>query len=602
MRNVLRIAFALLLSMILAGAHAQGDSCNTAVVLTGSGTYNADGPNTGFGHVTNPCQALNGGQLHADWYLYTPSFTGNVTISSCGANADTRLSVLVGTCGALTCVASADDECMMNGGGSIFASMLTMPVVAGVGYYLQWDNYWSGQGFTWEINECFGSVQGTTYRDQNSNGAFDVGELLEPVMLDVNPGGGSEYTDGNPFGFCSDSGSYTITVANPPQYHVTVPASQSYTFTAQGQLADSMDFAFQPIPGIYDGTINLWGTSPWIGNNTNLWITYCNEGTEILDGTVLLSLDPNLAFVSSNPTPNSINGQNISWTFLGLMPGACTTINAIVHTDSTVVAGALLSSSVQLILLQSDIHISDNLDQVAGSAVTSVDPNEKYVSTAFVTPAEVLAGKPLEYTVVFQNTGTAPAVNIVVKDTVDADLDLGTFEMIGATHPYTLQVSNGVAIWSFAGIMLPDSTTDEPASHGGIHYRITPKTSLLLGDEVSNRADIYFDYNAPVLTNTVVTTVSEASAVASVGQVTGITAYPLPTTGLLNVLWNGSSARNVRVELMDAMGRTVLSTSIASIEVGKPATLDLGALVSGRYLLRMTTTEESRTMPVVVTR
>ncbi|MBK6774882.1 MAG: DUF11 domain-containing protein [Flavobacteriales bacterium] len=576
---------------------AQGETCATAVALTGSGAYIADGPASGNGYVPSAC--ANWSAVHADWYVYTPSFTGVVNIRSRGG-ADTRFTVFTGACGSLTCIAFADDECPTGTGGANFASETTISVVAGNAYFIQWDDRWTVQGFTWEIDECFGSVQGTTYRDQNTNGVFDVGELLEPVMLDVSPGGGTEYSDGNPYGFCSDGGSFTITPLNPPQYHTIVPPSHSYTITGQGQLADSMDFAFQPIPGIYDGTINLWGTSPWIGNNTNMWITYCNEGTEILDGTVLLSLDPNLAFVSSVPAPGSINGQNISWTFTGLMPGACTTINAIVHTDSTVVAGALLSSSVQLILLQSDIHISDNLDQVAGSAVTSVDPNEKYVSTAFVTPAEVLAGKALEYTVVFQNTGTAPAVNIVVRDTLDADLYLGTFEMIGATHPYTLQVSNGVAIWSFAGIMLPDSTTDEPASHGGIHYRITPKTSLVLGDEVSNRADIYFDYNAPVLTNTVVTTVSEASAVASVGQVSGITAYPLPTTGLLNVLWNGSSVRNVRVELLDAMGRAVLSTSVASIEVGKSATFDLGALVNGRYLLRMTTSEESRTVPVVV--
>lgn len=592
----------LLLSAVLAtsvhNADAQGETCATALGIPGSGVYSANGPISGGG-IVSICAA---GGMNADWYVFTPGYNVNFEVSSCMGGADTRVSVFSGSCAALTCVAFNDDYCLEDSVGAGYASTVSVAGSAGVDYYIQWDDRWDPTSFTWELRECVGGAQGTTYRDQNSNGIFDVGEVPAPVMLNIAPGGFTEYSSGGFYGFCSDTGTYTITPTNPPQYHTVLPPSRSYTISGQGQMVDSMDFAFQPIPGIYDGTVDLWGTNPWIGNNTNMWITYCNEGTEILDGTVLLSLDPNLAFVSSVPAPGNVNGQNISWTFAGLMPGACTTINAMVHTDSTVVAGALLSSTVQLILLQSDIHISDNLDQVAGSAVTSLDPNEKYVNTTNLTPAEVLTGKPLEYTVVFQNTGTAPAVNIVVKDTLDADLDLGTFEMIGTTHPYTLQVSNGVAIWSFTGIMLPDSTTDEPASHGGIHYRITPKTSLVLGDEVSNRADIYFDYNPPVLTNTVVTTVSEASAIASAGQVTGITAYPLPTTGLLNVLWNGNSVRNVRMELLDAMGRMVLSTSIASIEVGKSTTLDLGALVNGRYLLRMTTTEESRTVPVVLSR
>ena len=596
----------LLLSVVCASigkySFGQGETCATALPISGSGVYVADGPATGAGYV-DICPPMTTSPINSDWYVYTPSFTGNVIIRSCGGGADTQVSIGTGSCGALNCVGWADDDCYLIGGSGVpFASELTVAVTAGVDHYIQWSDGWTNSGFTWELAECFGSVQGVTYRDQNSNGLHDTGELLEPVILEVNPGADLYYSDGNPYAFCSDSGSFTMTVPNPPQYHTVVPASRSYTFTAQGQVAVGTDFAFQPIPGVYDGTIDLWGQNPWIGNNSNLWITYCNEGTELLDGSVLLVLDNALSFVSAVPAPSIVLGQSITWNFTALMPGACTTINLIVNTDSTVTAGTAINSSVQLLLVQSDLHIADNLDQIAGSAVTSLDPNEKHVSTATLTPAEASAGKELEYTIFFQNTGTAPAVNIVIRDTVDSDLDLGTFEMIGSSHPYVLSIIDGTAIWSFQGILLPDSTTDEPGSHGAIHYRVTPKTTLMLGDEITNRADIYFDYNTPVLTNTVVTTVSEAQSVATTAKGDALQVFPSPTDGLAYVQWPPSTIANASVDVLDAMGRSVLSPPLATRAQDGLLQLDLSGLANGHYTVRLRSEEGTRMGKVMLRR
>lgn len=580
------------------GALAQGETCATAQIVTGSGTYAADGPATGSG-ASNAC---GGNAVHADWYSYTATFTGMIEIMSCGGGADTRLNVYMGSCGALACLVTSDDDCGTGpgGSGSPFASEAMIGVNAGTTYYFEWDNRWSTAPFTWSLLECFGSVQGNTYRDQNSNGAFDAGEIAAPVMLSVMPGGLNMYSPGANYLFCSDSGSYTVTPANPPQYHVVVPPSRSYTITGQGQLADSMDFAFQPIPGIYDGTIDLWGFNAWIGNQSAQYITYCNEGTELLDGTVLLTLDPDMTFVSSVPAPASNTANSATWNFTGLMPGVCNTITIQVLTDSTVVAGDTLSSSAGLQVVQSDIHLSDNLDQRAVPAVTSFDPNDKAVDLATLTPAEVSAAKALEYTVRFQNTGTAPAVNIVIRDTMDTDLDLGTFEMIGASHPYTLSIVDGTAIWSFQGIMLPDSASDEPGSHGAIHYRVSPKTTLMLGDEITNRADIYFDYNAPVLTNTVVTTVSDAQAVATVGDMSTVHVFPSPSEGLAYVQMPDGMPARTRVEVLDATGR-VMTFSAAPAQ-GALVQLDLTGLANGPYTVRLFTAEGTRMGKVVVRR
>ncbi|GEM_PF-3575401 len=53
----------------------------------------------------------------------------------------------------------------------------------------------------------------------------------------------------------------------------------------------------------------------------------------------------------------------------------------------------------------------------------------------------------------------------------------------------------------FANILLPDSGTNENASHGLIHFRISPEQPVLPGTEYSSAANIHFDFNPPVRTN-----------------------------------------------------------------------------------------------------
>jgi hypothetical protein len=49
--------------------------------------------------------------------------------------------------------------------------------------------------------------------------------------------------------------------------------------------------------------------------------------------------------------------------------------------------------------------------------------------------------------------------------------------------------------------MLPDSTTDEPGSNGFITFTVDQVPDLSNGTIINNQADIYFDFNAPIITN-----------------------------------------------------------------------------------------------------
>jgi hypothetical protein len=111
------------------------------------------------------------------------------------------------------------------------------------------------------------------------------------------------------------------------------------------------------------------------------------------------------------------------------------------------------------------------------------------------------------YTIHFQNTGTAAAINIQLRDTLDSQLDEASFEVLSHSHSNVISLSNNLLTVDFPNIYLPDSTTNEPGSKGFIQYRIKPKTRLTSAATVTNTAAIYFDFNAAIVTNTVVSSV-----------------------------------------------------------------------------------------------
>ncbi len=568
---------------------AQGDTCTTALQVV-TGVHLADGPNSG-----DPGPSCGGG-TNGDWYLYTATFTGTITITSChplndNLSYDTYLKVFTGTCDALTCVGYNDD--MAQSGqtcpSNIFASYMEVNVTAGQSYFIVWTNTFASIPFHWELNECAGTVTGATYMDNNDNGVRDPGEVHAPAMLLVQPGDHHVYSGNDPYSFCTDLGAHTITVPSSPLYHTVVPGSQSYTIAAQGDQITGMDFGFQAVPGIYDGAVDLWGWNPWIGNNTTMHINYANIGTEDITPTVALTLDPLLSFVSTTTTPTSTSGQVISWTLPILAPGNSGSITVTILCSTNAAPNEPILNYVQLTIAETDINLANNSDDLHGHATTSFDPNDKAVSEEIISPQEVADQRSLEYTVRFQNTGSAPAVNVVIKDSLDSDWDLNTFEMVGATHPFTLTVNDAVAIWTFANIMLPTEDSDALGSQGSFQYRMAPKTSLNLGGQLTNRADIYFDYNEPVLTNTTLTTVALNTGLTENALGSGLFVAPSPGNGQVSVRWADGQMNNGRFTVLDALGRTVYTSRMSNANNNRQ--MDLSFLPEGSYVARLAGTQ-----------
>ncbi|MDJ1473788.1 DUF7619 domain-containing protein [Xanthocytophaga flava] len=158
--------------------------------------------------------------------------------------------------------------------------------------------------------------------------------------------------------------------------------------------------------------------------------------------------------------------------------------------------------------------------------IDSYDPNDKLVlPTGISTEHYTSLGKELEYTIRFQNTGTDYAYKVVIIDTLSEKLDISTLQVKNASHPYTFTVSgkgNPILTWTFRDINLPDSTRDQKGSNGFVKFTVKPLNSLPIGERIENYADIFFDYNPAVRTNTVFNTLYIPSTIVSKDHVADV--------------------------------------------------------------------------------
>jgi uncharacterized repeat protein (TIGR01451 family) len=113
----------------------------------------------------------------------------------------------------------------------------------------------------------------------------------------------------------------------------------------------------------------------------------------------------------------------------------------------------------------------------------------------------------LTYTLRFQNTGSDTAFNVRIVDTLAKSLDLSSFQPLASSHPYQVSLSDeGVLVFFFNNILLPDSTVNQVASNGFVSFQIDSNNDLEDFAVIQNKVGIYFDFNSPVITNTIQST------------------------------------------------------------------------------------------------
>jgi hypothetical protein len=210
--------------------------------------------------------------------------------------------------------------------------------------------------------------------------------------------------------------------------------------------------------------------------------------------------------------------------------------------------------------------------------VNSYDPNDKTCLEG-ITITPNMVGEYVHYLIRFENNGTANAQNIVVRDVIDiSKFDISTLVPIASSDNVKTRVINSnVVEFIFENINLP---FDDANNDGYIAFKIKTKPNLVVGNTFSNLANIYFDYNFPIITNNYTTTVQNTLSLQENNFINEFVAYPNPVKDFLRFKTELSI---LKVEVYDIAGRILSSNLISENKI------DLSALKTGNYILKLYT-------------
>lgn len=483
-------------------------------------------------------------------------------------------------------------------------------------------------------------INGIAFEDLNADGLRDPDE---PGIYGLTV---SATDDREHHAFTGEEGAFEFYL-NAGTYQVEVPTQTcweptsepgSYTVEVGDETFDTLYFGFRRVEDYADVRLVAASAPTRCGFTVPYWLHVYNTGCRRISGEVEIQLPQATELVSVSPEPLSNENGLLRFDYADLAPAAFLRIDLqLIMPDETFVGNPVdLTGTVFYQDDSGNLQAGDDL-LYASELRCAIDPNDKLVH-----PARREASKSnytqldetLRYTIRFQNTGNDTAFTVRITDTLSADLDWSTFQPLVASHPYRATLSpDGVAEFLFPDILLPDSNVNEPLSHGFVIFEINLQPNLADFSEVSNKANIYFDFNQPVITPPIKSTVVEAldpdndtyyfwedcdetdplinPGATEIdgntvdencdGQLTpttkaaalGIKIYPNPTRGQVTIELGELPSANIRVS--DLYGRVVLPERV----VLRAGNLDLSSLPAGMYLLEVFTPSRNST---VVTR
>ncbi len=211
----------------------------------------------------------------------------------------------------------------------------------------------------------------------------------------------------------------------------------------------------------------------------------------------------------------------------------------------------------------------------------SYDPNIKSVQPVGMFAEHYTStGTELKYRIDFQNTGTDTAFRVVLVDTLSSFLNIASFVPGVSSNPYSIEFGGRAVKFIFDPIRLVDSFHNEQESHGYVHFKIKHISGISPKTKIENKADIYFDYNAPVRTNTVFNTIFDTiqiyvpkagdtskgedttNSIQAVNQ-TSILVFPNPTTDKFFIQMS-EPVTELSIDIYDMQGRFIKSVSSAN--------------------------------------
>lgn len=383
-----------------------------------------------------------------------------------------------------------------------------------------------------------------------------------------------------------------------------VVASSGYDFGYQTGTSGYVD------PTVYGpsvpGTTNPGNTKNVYINTYNYAFSYslaCPSTPSLNPGKIKALLDKNFTYlnvVGATPVPNAIvpgpNGDTLIWNVTNFNVSGLMQYTISAQMASTVSIGTGYTN-YSWIYPANDLVLTNNASVFSWTIGLPYDPNNKISWASGIQPnGDIpLATTDLFYTINFQNIGTAPATNVKLADTLDPNLDWNTLQVISSSFPVQLQTNNmnGETFFNFNGINLPDSTTNEPGSHGYVHYRIKLKPSVPVNTVIKNRSHNYFDFMPAVATNQTQNKLVLVTAINEMERAASVFVAPNPVTDKVTV----SAKDMIQIVLVyNNLGQIIMKQDVNSTQ----AQMDLSSVTDGVYFISVQFKNGGKTIRKVV--
>ncbi len=444
------------------------------------------------------------------------------------------------------------------------------------------------------------TITGTVYLDENGNGKKDASEkYLNNILVKSESAGftasSSATVDGVFKNFIGRGRYITMPVLNNPNFSAR-PASDTSTFNSWFGT-DTLQFAVVPLGNKADLQVHLLPVTPARpGFATTYKITYFNAGNTTFSNThIRFQKGSRQTYLESSQPGATVVADTIRWNMGTIAPltGGAFEVRLRNSTPPALNNGDTLFLKAAIEPATADATPADNIAAFQHIVQGSFDPNDKQeLNNGVYTQEQAGRKEYFNYLIRFQNTGTDTAFRVIVRDTLDKNLDWTSLEMLSASHPYSLRIKNGNQHeWVFENVNLPDSNRNEPGSHGHIAFRIKPKAAWVVGDSIRNRASIYFDFNLPVKTNTVRTLFKPATVTAipeNNALDAAISVYPNPTPDELWTTIKGHLRGTLTLTVYDNHGRRVLQQHHGRINTqAYTAKINTAQLATGIYFMHI---------------
>jgi hypothetical protein len=328
-------------------------------------------------------------------------------------------------------------------------------------------------------------------------------------------------------------------------------------------------------------------------------IVYSNLGNQnVASGIVTFNNDTDVTIASISQTGTTSTATGFTYNFTNLAPFEIRTIDVVMQIPiiPIVEAGQLLTNTATIVPLTGDVVPENNANTLSQIIINAYDPNDKMEARGEeILHSSFTSSDYLYYTIRFENTGTASAINVRVNDILDSKLDESSVRMVSASHAYTLDRIENNLTWNFNNIQLPVSVANTNIGKGYITFKVKPMPGYAVGDVIPNTAAIYFDFNPAIITNTFNTEFVAALAVNQFEN-NDFVFYPNPTTDFVTITLKDESDSITSISVYDVLGKQIMNVKASSIS----ETIDLSSVNSGIYFVEVATENNSKVVKKLI--